>query len=171
MDTAWTLVMDAVESIYKSQPVHNLEDLYRRSAELVESKQGARMYDHCRELCVRYTRSQIEQLKTSASSTTHLNFLIETNGVWSRYTEQLTLIRSILLQLDRTYALQASHVSTLWDMGLNTFRHYLLQCSLEAAIVEAILDLIDRERQGESVDRTLLKNMCTMLVSLRLYER
>eukprot|EP00963_Diacronema_lutheri_P008970 scaffold785_cov335-Pavlova_lutheri.AAC.2 len=89
---------------------------------------------------------------------------------WSDHSEQMLTIRSIFLYLDRTYVLQSANVRSLWDMGLVIFREYLLQHKqVESTTTAGILQLIEKERLGESVDRPLLRNLLRMFSALGLY--
>ena len=44
---------------------------------------------------------------------------------WTDHCDQMLLIRSIFLYLDRTYVMQKCSVRSLWDMGLLLFRENL----------------------------------------------
>lgn len=57
------------------------------------------------------------------------------------------------------------------DMGLELFRdHIAMNTVVQARTVEGILLLIEKERNGESVDRTLLKSLLRMLSDLQIYK-
>lgn len=55
-------------------------------------------------------------------------------------------------------------------MGLELFRHHIVMNSLvQTRIVDGLLMLIEKERQGDAVDRTLLKSLLRMLSDLQIY--
>lgn len=55
------------------------------------------------------------------------------------------------------------------DMGLDLFRSIIVNNNvIEAKTVEGLLYLIERERGGDQVDRSLLKNLLRMLSSLQV---
>lgn len=55
-------------------------------------------------------------------------------------------------------------------MGLELFRRCIIINPLvQTRIVEGLLMLIEKERQGDSVDRTLLKSLLRMLSDLQIY--
>ena len=82
----------------------------------------------------------------------------------------MILIRSIFLYLDRTYVLQNASVMSLWDMGLDTFKtHIVDNKDVNKKIGEGLLQLIEKERQGDTVDRSLLKSLLRMLSDLGMY--
>ena len=57
------------------------------------------------------------------------------------------------------------------DMGLDLFRHNIvLNTLVQTRTVEGLLMLIEKERQGDAVDRTLLKSLLRMLSDLQIYQ-
>ena len=57
------------------------------------------------------------------------------------------------------------------DMGLYLFRmHIVLNNLVQTRTVEGLLMLIEKERQGDTVDRTLLKSLLRMLSDLQIYQ-
>ncbi|RUP46331.1 hypothetical protein BC936DRAFT_147076 [Jimgerdemannia flammicorona] len=80
------------------------------------------------------------------------------------------MIRSIFLYLDRTYVLQTSGVSSLWDMGLGLFRgHIMLTDDVRKKTIEGCLLMIEKERNGETINRQLLKSLLRMFLDLSIY--
>lgn len=55
-------------------------------------------------------------------------------------------------------------------MGLDLFRqHIVMNILVQTRIVDGLLMLIEKERQGDTVDRTLLKSLLRMLSDLQIY--
>ncbi|KAH0624556.1 hypothetical protein JD844_032163 [Phrynosoma platyrhinos] len=85
--------------------------------------------------------------------------------------EDHIMIRSIFLFLDRTYVLQNSMLPSIWDMGLELFRTHIISDKLvQTKTIDGILLLIERERNGEAVDRSLLRSLLSMLSDLQVYK-
>ncbi|GAB0195185.1 cullin-4B [Grus japonensis] len=81
------------------------------------------------------------------------------------------MIRSIFLFLDRTYVLQNSMLPSIWDMGLELFRtHIISDQKVQNKTIDGILLLIERERNGEAIDRSLLRSLLSMLSDLQVPE-
>ncbi|XP_030135576.2 cullin-4A isoform X3 [Taeniopygia guttata] len=81
------------------------------------------------------------------------------------------MIRSIFLFLDRTYVLQNSVLPSIWDMGLELFRNHIISDKqVQTKTIDGILLLIERERNGEAVDRSLLRSLLSMLSDLQVYK-
>eukprot|EP01121_Diplochlamys_sp_Union-15-3_P008989 TRINITY_DN2420_c0_g1_i1.p1 TRINITY_DN2420_c0_g1~~TRINITY_DN2420_c0_g1_i1.p1 ORF type:complete len:501 (+),score=81.63 TRINITY_DN2420_c0_g1_i1:218-1504(+) len=110
--------------------------------------------------------SELLERKTADNQT----FLILVNKLWHDHCENVLLIRSIFLYLDRKYALQNANVKSIWDMGLELFRvHIASHEEVKTKTITGLLELIERERRGETVDRSLLKNLLRMFGSLGMY--
>uniref|UniRef100_A0A3P9QCF3 Cullin 4A n=1 Tax=Poecilia reticulata TaxID=8081 RepID=A0A3P9QCF3_POERE len=81
------------------------------------------------------------------------------------------MIRSIFLFLDRTYVLQNSLLPSIWDTGLELFRtHIVSDSAVQKRTVEGILEQIELERNGETIDRSLLRSLLGMLSDLQVYK-
>lgn len=79
-------------------------------------------------------------------------------------------IRSIFLYLDRTYVIQTAGVSSLWDLGLQLWRdNVIAESEVEKKLIVGLLSLVERERDGEMVERDLIKNLIRMLASIGVY--
>ena len=97
-------------------------------------------------------------------------FLKMMNDCWQAHCQQMILIRGIFLYLDRKYVLQNPGIMSLWDMGLDTFKVFIISDPLvQTRTVDGLLLLIDKERQGDTVDRSLLKSLLRMLSDLGIY--
>lgn len=56
-------------------------------------------------------------------------------------------------------------------MGLDLFRnHIAMNSTVQKRTVDGLLMLIEKERNGDSVDRTLLKSLFRMLSDLQIYQ-
>lgn len=56
------------------------------------------------------------------------------------------------------------------DMGLELFRDHIIgEVVVETRVIEGLLMMIQTERAGETVDRSLIKSLLRMLSSLHLY--
>uniref|UniRef100_A0A8D0CI75 Cullin 4B n=1 Tax=Scleropages formosus TaxID=113540 RepID=A0A8D0CI75_SCLFO len=57
------------------------------------------------------------------------------------------------------------------DMGLELFRFYIISDQkVQNKTIDGILLLIERERSGEAIDRSLLRSLLTMLSDLQIYQ-
>ena len=80
------------------------------------------------------------------------------------------MIRQIFLALDRKYVIQTP-TRSLWEMGLQQFRvHIATNPEVERKTIRGLLALIERERKGETVNRSLLSNLLRMFSALGIYQ-
>ena len=55
------------------------------------------------------------------------------------------------------------------DMGLELFRFYIISdLKVQSKTIDGILLLIERERSGEAIDRSLLRSLLSMLSDLQV---
>ncbi|XP_072674512.1 cullin-4B-like isoform X2 [Canis lupus baileyi] len=82
-----------------------------------------------------------------------------------------SMIRNIFLFLDRTYVFQISMLSSIWDMGLELFKSYIIRDqNVQSRTIDGILLLIEKERNGEMIDRCLIQRLLSMLSDLQIYQ-
>uniref|UniRef100_A0A452TQJ4 Cullin family profile domain-containing protein n=1 Tax=Ursus maritimus TaxID=29073 RepID=A0A452TQJ4_URSMA len=73
---------------------------------------------------------------------------------WQNHGRQMSMIRNIYL-----------------DMGLELFKSYIIcDQDVHSRIIDGILLLIEKERNGEMIDRCLIQRLLTMLSDLQIYQ-
>ena len=166
----WDRLDDAIRAVQCARPVScSLEELYHAVENLCVHNLAAKVYPQLQDLCDQHAKSMINSL-ASWGSFDALAFLDHVGRTWERYCSQLLLIRQIFLYLDRTYVLTSSSTRSIFDMGLQLFRAHMSEHpEVERKIIDGLLSLVDAERNGEAVDRGLLKQLLRMLSSLGLY--
>ncbi|XP_064296091.1 cullin-4A isoform X1 [Phalacrocorax carbo] len=166
----WQKLHEAVGAIQSSISIkYNLEELYQAVENLCSYKVSATLYKQLRQVCEDHVKAQILQCCTDSLDS--LLFLKKINKCWQDHCRQMIMIRSIFLFLDRTYVLQNSMLPSIWDMGLELFRnHVISDKQVQNKTIDGILLLIERERNGEAVDRSLLRSLLSMLSDLQVYK-
>uniref|UniRef100_A0A8C6Y9G3 Cullin 4B n=1 Tax=Naja naja TaxID=35670 RepID=A0A8C6Y9G3_NAJNA len=161
-DETWQKLKEAVEAIQNSTSIkYNLEELYQAVENLCSYKISANLYKQLRQICEDHIKAQIH----------HVLFLKKIDKCWQDHCRQMIMIRSIFLFLDRTYVLQNSMLPSIWDMGLELFRtHIISDQKVQNKTIDGILLLIERERNGEAIDRSLLRSLLSMLSDLQIYQ-
>ncbi|NXJ77405.1 CUL4A protein, partial [Trogon melanurus] len=171
----WQKLHEAVGAIQSSISIkYNLEELYQAVENLCSYKVSATLYKQLRQVCEDHVKAQIVQFREYPflmhrnDSLDSLLFLKKINKCWQDHCRQMIMIRSIFLFLDRTYVLQNSMLPSIWDMGLELFRnHVISDKQVQNKTIDGILLLIERERNGEAVDRSLLRSLLSMLSDLQ----
>uniref|UniRef100_A0A1A8EM16 Cullin-4B n=2 Tax=Nothobranchius korthausae TaxID=1143690 RepID=A0A1A8EM16_9TELE len=166
----WQKLKEAVEAIQNSTSIkYNLEELYQAVENLCSHKISAKLYKQLRAVCEDHIKAQINQFREDALDS--VLFLKKIDTCWQDHCRQMIMIRSIFLFLDRTYVLQNSMLPSIWDMGLELFRFYIISdLKVQSKTIDGILLLIERERNGEAIDRSLLRSLLSMLSDLQIYQ-
>ncbi|XP_054975938.1 cullin-4B isoform X3 [Sorex araneus] len=169
-DETWNKLKEAVEAIQNSTSIkYNLEELYQAVENLCSYKISANLYKQLRQICEDHIKSQILQFREDSLDS--VLFLKNIDRCWQNHCRQMIMIRSIFLFLDRTYVLQNSMLPSIWDMGLELFRaHIISDQKVQNKTIDGILLLIERERNGEAIDRSLLRSLLSMLSDLQIYQ-
>lgn len=169
-EQTWEKLQEAVIAIQTSKSIrYSLEELYQAVENMCNHKMASTLYTKLTRLTESHVEANIEQF-LAESMDRHI-FLKKMNECWQSHCRQMIMIRSIFLYLDRTYVLQNPSILSIWDMGLQLFRVYIVLNNLvQTRTVEGLLMLIEKERQGDTVDRTLLKSLLRMLSDLQIYQ-
>lgn len=166
----WQKLHEAVRAIQSSTSIrYNLEELYQAVENLCSHKVSPTLYKQLRQVCEDHVQAQILQFREDSLDS--VLFLKKINTCWQDHCRQMIMIRSIFLFLDRTYVLQNSMLPSIWDMGLELFRNHIISDKMvQSKSIDGILLLIERERNGEAVDRSLLRSLLSMLSDLQVYK-
>ncbi|XP_017329973.2 cullin-4B isoform X1 [Ictalurus punctatus] len=166
----WQKLKEAVEAIQNSTSIkYNLEELYQAVENLCSHKISAKLYKQLRVVCEDHIKAQIDEFREDSLDS--VLFLKKIDKCWQDHCRQMIMIRSIFLFLDRTYVLQNSMLPSIWDMGLELFRFYIISdWKVQSKTIDGILLLIERERNGEAIDRSLLRSLLSMLSDLQIYQ-
>ncbi|XP_026806064.1 cullin-4B [Rhopalosiphum maidis] len=169
-EQTWKKLREAVIAIQTSTAIqYTMEELYQAVENMCNNNLAAALYNNLIEL----SEAHVKKLLLNFTEITNdkIIFLKKVNHHWSSHCQQMLMIRSIFLYLDRTYVLQNPNVNSIWDMGLNLFRHHImLNTNVQNRAVDGLLLLIEKERQGDMVDKTLLKSLLRMLSDLKIYQ-
>jgi len=169
LEITWRKLEEAVVAIQQSHPIStSLEELYNAVENVCSYKMASELYKNLETICENYVKSNVDQFIEVDFDYQH--FLKKLDDCWQSHCRQMIMVRSIFLFLDRTYVLQNQSVSSIWDLGLDLFRnHIVINVNVKDRTVDGLLTLIERERNGESVDRSLLKSLLRMLSDLQIY--
>ncbi|KAF5764690.1 putative cullin protein, neddylation [Helianthus annuus] len=168
-ETTWAVLKSAISAIFLKQPDPcDLEKLYQAVNDLCLHKMGGSLYQRIEKECEAHIYSAIQSLVGQSEDL--VVFLSLVQKTWQDFCDQMLMIRGIALYLDRTYVKQTPSVRSLWDMGLQLFWKHLSQASeVEHKTVFGLLKMIESERLGEAVDRTLVSHLLKMFTALGIY--
>lgn len=168
-ENTWATLKSAISAIFlkQSNPC-DLEKLYQAVNDLCLHKMGRSLYQRIEKECETYISAALQSLVGQSEDLVVFLSLVQKR--WQDFCDQMLMIRGIALYLDRTYVKQTSNVRSLWDMGLQLFhKHLSLASEVERKTVFGLLKMIERERLGEAVDRTLLNHLLKMFTALGIY--
>ncbi len=98
-----------------------------------------------------------------------IEYLKLLNRHWQDHCSKMMMICQIFLPLDRGYVLNNPLILSIWDLSLDLFKNHIISNkTVQNRCVSGILLLIERERNGEIIDRSLVKNLLTMLYKLQV---
>lgn len=93
-------------------------------------------------------------------------FLEELNRKWADHNKALQMIRDILMYMDRTF-IPSTHKTPVHELGLNLWRDNIIHSSkIQTRLLYTLLELVLRERNGEVINRGLMRNIIKMLMDL-----
>ncbi|GFS43136.1 cullin4 [Actinidia rufa] len=168
-ENTWAILKSAISAIFLKQPDPcDSEKLYQAVNDLCLHKMGESLYRRIEKECEAHISTALQSLVGQSEDLVVFLSLIE--KCWQDFCDQVLIIRGIALYLDRTYAKQTPNVRSIWDMGLQLFRKHLsLAAEVEHKTVFGLLRMIESERLGEAVNRTLLNHLLKMFTALGIY--
>ncbi|EEB09154.2 Cullin 3 [Schizosaccharomyces japonicus yFS275] len=182
---SWSVLSSAIQEIFqKNTSKLSFEELYRNAYTLVLYKNGDKLYNGVSELIasrlsttIKETLNNdcdaktIEQKNTATNSKQQLasceRYLSAVEKCWSEHTVAMYMIASVLKYMDKTYSKEAGELP-IYDMGLLLFRDNVLfkEDNLGQLVIEAVLKLVEMDRNDMSINRPVVKSCLEMLILL-----
>jgi len=159
-----------VEIQNKNNSGISFEELYRNAYTLVLHKYGDRLYNGLTDTVTNHLRHNVRPYVEESLNTNMLSELIK---AWNDHTTAMTMIRDILMYLDRVYIIhQKRAVDTVYNLGLRLFRDEVVNYQhINDHLKVTMLSMISSERAKEAIDWMSLKAACQMLLSLGINSR
>ena len=159
----WQTLHEAIREIHRQNASGlSFEELYRNAYNMVLHKFGDKLYSGLSDTITRHLQAVAGQVADSNDE----RFLPELKDKWDKHKLSSIMIRDILMYMDRTYV--ASQKKTpVYERGLQIFRDEVCRnARIKDRLLHMLLDLVQRERTGEMIERGLLKTITSMLVEL-----
>jgi len=129
---------------------------------MVLHKYGEKLYDGLQSTMTWRLKEISKSIETAQGGL----FLEELNAKWMDHNKALQMIRDILMYMDRTYV-PTAHRIPVHELGLNLWRDNIIHSPMiHSRLLDTLLDLIDRERMGEVINRGLMRSITKMLMDL-----
>ncbi|XP_076017835.1 cullin-3-like [Genypterus blacodes] len=160
----WDPLKNAIQEIQrKNNAGLSCEALYRTAYTMVVHKQGEKLYVGLQEVV---TEHLVHKVREEVLNSLNNNFLQTLNQAWIDHQTAMVMIRSILMYMDHVYV-QQNNVENVYNLGLIIFRNEVVRySSIRDHLQQTLLDMIARERKGEVVDRSAIRDACQMLMIL-----
>ncbi|PKU70591.1 cullin-3A-like [Dendrobium catenatum] len=140
----------------------SFEELYRSVYNMVLQKYGEKLYNGLVATLIWNVKEMLRSFKVAQNDL----FLVELNRKWDNHNKSLQIIRDIFMYMDRTFIPNARKTS-VHDVGLILWNDIVLHSyKIHKRLVTILLDLIQKERTGQVINRNLMRNMTKMLIDL-----
>ena len=161
----WQDLEKAIEEIYKKNASKlSFEELYRNAYNLVIHKHGELLYESVKGKIKNSLLLNVPEISINSDD----QLLVVIAEAWDSHCLSLGMIRDILMYLDRTYVNEHKKIP-VYPSGLQIFREVVIyNVNIRERVQLLLLDNILMERNGQTIDRRLMKNILSMLISLNV---
>lgn len=159
----WGSLRSAISQIHNQDAsLLSFEELYRFAYNLVLHQHGELLYNgvHAE------VKGHLKKVASVVDSQPNETLLEVLSAKWNLHKVTMVMIRDILMYMDRIYVVK-NKKDKVYEFGLKLFRDVVVrQPTVKPRLKRLLLDNIRRERNGEVIDKGLMKNTLTMLVDL-----
>ncbi|KAH7431373.1 hypothetical protein KP509_08G045100 [Ceratopteris richardii] len=129
---------------------------------MVLHKYGDKLYAGLVKTMTEHLKDMAKSIETTQGGL----FLDELNRYWMEHNKCLQMIRDILMYMDRTYVTNFKK-TPVHELGLNLWRDHVVRSpKIKSRLLETLLSFIHRERNGDMINRGLMRNIIKMLMDL-----
>lgn len=163
--TIWHSLRKSVEEIQRGNAGSlKFEELYRNAYTLVLHKHGDLLYRGVEE-CV---ANKLKLVEAEVATTTNERLLEDLVGKWETHKITMNMIRDVLMYMEKQYC-PSSQKPPVFNMGVGLFRDIVVQSShVGPRLKRLLLENVQRERNGEVIDRGHMKSCLGMLVDVNV---
>ena len=162
-EETWASIRSALLAIYRRDTSSlSYEELYRYAYNMVLHKLGDMLYNGLAETL----RAHLAGVASAAAAAPAAGLLAELGAQWHWFSLSLVSVRDILMYMDRTYVV-SRRLPSVRALGLALFRDTVVRApTVRPRLVAALLGAVEAERQGATVDDSLLRATTSMLAEL-----
>lgn len=162
-EETWASIRSALLAIYRRDTSSlSYEELYRYAYNMVLHKLGDMLYNGLAETL----RLHLAGVASAAAAAPAAGLLAELGAQWHWFSLSLVSVRDILMYMDRTYVV-SRRLPSVRALGLALFRDTVVRApSVRPRLIAALLGAVEAERQGATVDDSLLRATTSMLAEL-----
>lgn len=159
----WESLQQGIREIQNGNASNlRFEELYRNAYTLTLHKHGDLLYNGVRDtIC-----GNLELIFSQIAKTSEEAFLEVFVTEWSRHKLIMTMIRDVLMYLDKTYCIRAKK-TLIYDLGVELFKQNVLdRDEVPARLRTKLLSNVMMERGNQTIDRLVMRNCLSMLVDV-----
>jgi cullin 3 len=194
-DAMWDILRSALREIHtKNASKLSFEQLYRASYKIVLKKKGDLLYDRVREFEEQWFGSEVMPkirllitknlvgvalggmpgTTANEKRITGEKFLKGLKDSWEDHILCMNMTTDVLMYMDRTYC-QENRMPSIFTTAMGLFRDHILRSKLASSEADlmtfdilnsVILDHIQMEREGDVIDKNLIRSCIYMLEGL-----
>eukprot|EP01052_Picozoa_sp_SAG31_P045390 SAG31_NODE_8268_length_1485_cov_1.057720_1_plen_185_part_00 len=165
----WKDLETAIDQIFERNAGHlSFESLYRSAYNMVLHKHGDMLHKNVTAAVQKHLDSTAAFIASRDDDKVFLDTLI---SKWNDHKVAMQMIRDILLYMDRTFIEAREHLP-IYDMGMVLFQGTVIRhAQIKDRLLGMLLGFVERERQGDVIDRGVCKSVTSMFVdiSIELY--
>jgi len=171
-EKVWRSLESAIHEIHQQNAsVLSFEMLYRNAYNLCLHKHGEILYEGVRKTLDIHLRKVGESVAKAGDE-----ILLRTlSEKWDFHKTTSVMVRDILMYMDRTYVVQSKSDRKrlpVYDLGLQLFRSAVVHHErVKERLSRIVLGLIRRERDGEVIERELIRSALSMLVEVGVHSK
>jgi len=160
---SWDKLEDAIQQIFNENAGDlSFEELYRTGYNMVLHKHGDVLYNNVETVLKERSSLLCEKVAVHTDET----FLAAVKKVWLDHKRSLLMVRDILMYMDRTFVKQ-NQKKPVYEMGLAIFCQNCTRAArVKVRLRDLLLDLIKKERDGEKIDRDLVRSVTQMMLDM-----
>ncbi|CDK27209.1 unnamed protein product [Kuraishia capsulata CBS 1993] len=166
---SWEVLSSAIKEIQEKRASNlSFEELYRRAYNAVLRKHGKQLYENIKAVLSEHLENAVYQKLSLLKGEQGASLLKAVNSEWNDFLLCMRMISDVFMYLDRVYT-KESFLPPVYNMGLNLFRDKILKNNNHAIghrLVGIVNLELNKSRQGEFIDRYLIKSTVSMFESL-----
>ncbi|KAJ8900931.1 hypothetical protein NDN08_000229 [Rhodosorus marinus] len=162
--SSWETLREAIKLIYARGDTMSLsyEELYRIGYNMSQYNFGEILHNGLQEVIKEHLGVVYERINSAPQAT----FLQQMKSEWDSFNISRSQVQDILMYFDRSYPVKRRKM-TSGSLTMALFRDMII-CDSEVGerLVKILLDQIENERNGESIDWFVVSAMTRLLVEL-----
>ncbi|KAJ3787004.1 Cullin-domain-containing protein [Lentinula aff. detonsa] len=177
VEETWSTLSQNIKEILNHNAANlSFEENHRYAYNLVLYNNGEILYRGMKRIVAENLDKLAKEQIVSAFPTTSTSDLMQRSqenelllkalkNVWDDHTSNMTKLGQILKYMDRIYTQKAA-VPKTWEAGLELFLKHILCFPIKDHLLTAILNQIQYEREGYTINRSAVKGCIDVLLSL-----